>query len=111
MSDHQHESYDIYGLGGTRQDAREALQLAAGLREDLAAAEDRIARLEERVERELRALWAQTPAARQAQYEADVAAADLAASGYDRDPPVGADRHGPGCLCPYCPDPDEEAVQ
>jgi len=56
VSDHRHESSDVYGLDGTSQDAREALALAAGLREDLAAAEDRIARLEERVERELRAL-------------------------------------------------------
>jgi hypothetical protein len=55
----------------------------------------RIAALEEHV-RELRALLdgaleriqqleASTPEARQAQYEADVAAADLAASGYDDD--------------------------
>jgi hypothetical protein len=61
--------------------------------------------------RELRGLVAalecQTPAARQARYEADVAAADLAESGYDDSPPIGADRHGPGCLCPYCPDESE----
>jgi hypothetical protein len=42
-------------------------------------------------------------AERQLQLEADLAAADLAESGYDKDPPVGTDRHGPGCGCPYCP--------
>lgn len=52
-----HESYDVYGLDGTRQDAREALSLAAGLREDLAAAEDRIRELEKKHDREIRALW------------------------------------------------------
>lgn len=46
--------------------------------------------------------------ARQLQLEADLAAADLAESGYDRWPPVGADRHGRGCECPECyaPEPD-----
>jgi hypothetical protein len=106
VSDHQHESYGVYGLDGTRQDAREALALAGGLREDLAAAEAQIRDLEQKVA----ALEGQTPQARQLQYEADVAAADLAASGYDRDPPVGADRHGPCCECPYCYDPDEETA-
>lgn len=47
MSDHRHESYDVYGLDGTRQDAREALTLVAGLREDLGRAEERIHTLEE----------------------------------------------------------------
>jgi hypothetical protein len=84
MSDHRHESYDIYGLDGTGQDAREALALVGGLREDLAAAEARLRELEER----LAALEKDTPQARQLQYEADVAAADLAESGYDDDPPV-----------------------
>ncbi len=54
-------------------------------------AAERIKALEERV----KTLEAGTPQARQLQYEADLAAADLAASGYDR--------HGPGCPCPYCP--------
>lgn len=58
MSDHRHESYDVYGLDGARQDAREALALVAGLREDLAAAEDRIRNLEAECGRELRKLWA-----------------------------------------------------
>jgi hypothetical protein len=64
MSDHRHESYDVYGLDGTRQDAREALSLAAGLREDLGRTEERIAELEGKVanlttalDTELRRLW------------------------------------------------------
>jgi hypothetical protein len=65
---------------------------------------DKFVKLEERVSR----LEKSTPEARQLQYEADVAAADLAASGYDDWPPVGADRHGPGCKCPYCPPDDDE---
>jgi hypothetical protein len=101
VSGQRHESYDV----------RELRVLLKHLNERIDGVEDRIGRLEERVERELRALWAQTPAARQAQHEADLAAADLAESGYADDPPVGADRHGPGCLCPYCPDEEEEAVQ
>lgn len=61
-----------------------------GLREDLAYAEERIRTLEEQVA----ALQKETPQARQAQHEADVAAADLAASGMDR--------HGSACECSYC---------
>jgi hypothetical protein len=104
VSDHRHESYEVYDLDGARQDAREALALASGLHEDLAAAEALIRDLAERIA----ALEKQTPRARQLQHEADLAAADLAASGYDRDPPVGADQHGPGCQCPYCYDPEDE---
>lgn len=37
---------------------------------------------------------------RQLQYEADLAAADLAESGYD-------DYHGWNCGCPYCPTDDD----
>src|SRR5262249_6487140 len=59
-------------------------------------------------ERRIRDLEAQTPQARQHQYEAHVAAADLAESGYDRWPPGGTDRHGPGCQCPECYDPEPE---
>jgi hypothetical protein len=58
MSDHRHESYDVYGLDGARQDAREALALAGGLREDLAAAEDRIRDLEAELDRAVRRLRA-----------------------------------------------------
>lgn len=50
-----------------------------GLREDLGRAEERIRDLEDRCA----ALERQAPAAWQAQYEADLAAADLAASGLD----------------------------
>ena len=57
MSDHRHEQYDIYGLDGTSQDAREALALAAGLRQDLAAAEDRIRDLENELDCQVRRLW------------------------------------------------------
>jgi hypothetical protein len=65
---------------------------AAGLRSQVDDALERI-----------RALEADTPQARQLQYEADLAAADLAESGYDR--------HGRDCQCSYCaadePEPDE----
>ena len=53
----------------------------------------------------IQALEAQTPEARQLQLEADLAAADLAESGYrldDYGPPAGAGRHGSRCQCPYC---------
>jgi hypothetical protein len=53
-----------------------------GLREDLGRAEERIRELEDRIG----ALEKDTPQARQLQYEADVAAADLAESGYYYDP-------------------------
>jgi hypothetical protein len=75
-----------------------------GLREDLGRAEERIRELEQvvsvygetldDVRNRVYALEHGTPQARQLQYEADVAAADLAASGYDR--------HGRDCQCPYC---------
>jgi hypothetical protein len=84
-----------------------------GLREDLGRAEERIHDLEGKLaalEKRVRDLEAQTPQAQRLQYEADVAVADLAASGFADDPPIGADRHGPGCLCPYCPDEDDEAL-
>lgn len=54
-----------------------------GLRRQLAGALDRIGALEK-----------QTPQAQRLQFEADLAGADLAASGYDR--------HGRDCQCPYC---------
>jgi hypothetical protein len=59
-----------------------------GLRRQLDDALDRI-----------RALEADTPQARQLQLEADLAAADLAESGYDR--------HGRDCRCSYCATDDE----
>jgi hypothetical protein len=62
-----------------------------GLRGQLNDALGRIAVLEK-----------QAPQARQLQYEADLAAADLAESGYDR--------HGRDCRCPYCYDEPEEEL-
>lgn len=49
MSDHHHETHEVYGLDTVRADAREALALAGGLREDLGRAEERIRDLEEKV--------------------------------------------------------------
>jgi len=64
-----------------------------GLRGQLADALERIAALE-----------MQAPQARQLQLEADQAAADLAASGYDR--------HGRDCGCSYCCyDPEEDETE
>jgi hypothetical protein len=95
---HGHYAYEIHGAAeehhrhyDTESELRELRSLVAGLREDLSRAEDRI-----------RGLESQTPQARQLQLEADLAAADLAEPGYDRWPPEGADRHGPGCQCPEC---------
>jgi hypothetical protein len=75
-----------HGLNELRAAVRE-------LRDQLDEALGRIADLEK-----------QTPQARQLQYEADIAAADLAESGYGR--------HGRDCRCPFCYyDPDEEDPQ
>ncbi len=49
-------------------------------------------------ERRIGELEAQTAQAQQLQMEADLAAADLAESGYDR--------HGRGCDCPECYEPE-----
>jgi hypothetical protein len=62
------------------------------LREDLRDALNRIHALEDR--QPDYALEQDTPQARQLQYEADLAAADLAESGYDR--------HGRDCQCSHC---------
>jgi hypothetical protein len=101
---HGHYADQIHGVAGehhrhydTESELRALRSLVAGLREDLARAEERI-----------RGLEAQTPQARQLQLEADLAAADLAASGYDRWPPEGAGRPGPGCECPECPGPEPD---
>jgi hypothetical protein len=102
---HGHYADEIHGAAeehhrhyDTESELRELQSLVAGLREDLSRAEDRTHGLE-----------ARTPQARQLELEADLAAADLAESGYDRWPPEGTDRHGPGCQCPECydPGPDE----
>ena len=69
---------------------------ARGLREDLSLAEARIHDLEDNLRdalNRIHVLEDQAP-----QYEADLATADLAGSGYDR--------HPPGCPCPYCPPPE-----
>ena len=80
MSDHQHgELWDYI----------------EGLREDLGRAEERIHALEQKAA----SLEGQTPQARQLEYEADVAAADLGESGYDR--------HGRDCRCSYCATDDD----
>lgn len=42
MNDHRHEACDIYGTAATRSDIDQLESTAAGLREDLAAAEARI---------------------------------------------------------------------
>jgi hypothetical protein len=78
-----------------------------GLREDLGRAEERVRELEDAVavlKNAVAALKTQTPSAQRLQHEADVAAADLAASGYDR--------HGTGCGCGYCyvPGNDEDGA-
>jgi hypothetical protein len=75
-----------------------------GLREDLSAAEARIRELEDGLRdalNRIHVLEDRTPEARQLRYEADLAAADLAESGYDR--------HGRECGCSYCArDPQED---
>jgi hypothetical protein len=73
-----------------------------GLREDLGRAEERIRELQNQLDDafdRIRSLEQQTPQARQLQLEADLAAADLAESGYDR--------HGRDCKCSYCDYDDE----
>jgi hypothetical protein len=101
---HGHYADEIHGAAeehhrhyDTESGLRALASLVAGLRGDLSRAEDRI-----------RGLEAQTPQARQVRLEADLAAADLAESGYDRWPPEGADRHGPGCQYPECDDPEPD---
>jgi hypothetical protein len=70
-----------------------------GLREDLGRAEERIRELEDRVG----GLEKDRPQAQQLQLEADLAAADLAESGY------GREHHGRDCQCPFCYyDPEED---
>jgi predicted nucleic acid-binding Zn-ribbon protein len=100
-----HLHYDLAGdaerahrrITAMQEEVDELRAEVAELRGELAGALERIT-----------ALAKQTPSAEQLQLEADLAAADLAESGYDRDPPAGADRHGPGCQCPYCYDEDED---
>jgi hypothetical protein len=90
-ADEHHRHYDLETDGKTAQQAITCLRAEIDeLRRQFDEALGRIADLEK-----------QTPQARQLQYEADVAAADLAESGYDR--------HGRGCQCPFCyHEPEEE---
>jgi hypothetical protein len=84
-----------------------AQQEIRGLREDV---RDLRSQLDGALER-IGALEKQSPQARQLQYEADLAMADLAESGYRDDeyrPPVRAGRHGLGCQCPYCYEEPED---
>jgi hypothetical protein len=97
-ADEHHRHYDLESAYESA--SRRIAGLVETLQRQLDDALDRIAALEK-----------QTPQARQLQLEADLAAADLAESGYrpdDYGPPVGADRHGSGCQCPYCYDEPEE---
>ena len=83
--DHKHNAYDVYGVAEEHHRHYDLEDEARGLREDLRRAEARIRDLEDglaEVTRRIGALEAQTPQARQLQVEADLAAADLAASGY-----------------------------
>jgi hypothetical protein len=85
-----HRHYDL------ETDDKTAQQAITCLREEV----DELRRqLDDALER-IQSLEGQTPQARQLQLEADLAAADLAESGYDR--------HGRDCQCPYCYDEPEE---
>ncbi len=91
-----HRHYDLETDDKTAQQGITCLRdEVAELRRQLDDALNRIGDLEK-----------QTPQARQLQLEADLAAADLAESGYDR--------HGRDCQCPYCgtdeDEPDERGV-
>jgi chromosome segregation ATPase len=115
-----HRHYDLEREDDSlRQEIRGLREAIATLSKELADAWTRIGELEQSrsvhgetlddMRNRVYALEHDTPQARQLRYEADLAAADLAESGYGQPEPVGASRHGPGCLCPYCPDPDEPA--
>jgi hypothetical protein len=102
--DHKHNAYDVYGVAEEHHRHYDLENLIDGFREDLNRAVSRIGDLEDALAEatnRIRALEGSTPQARQLELEADLAAADLAASGYDR--------HGRGCDCPECyePEPDE----
>ena len=81
-ADDRHDHYDYAERHHRHYDDESTVR---GLREDLGAVEERIRELEndlrDALER-IRALEGQTPQARQLQFEADQAAADLAESGY-----------------------------
>jgi hypothetical protein len=73
----------MYRIGELERVTRDLRQDVRELRGALELAEQRISELEKH-----------TPQAQQLQLEADLAAADLAESGYDR--------HGRDCQCSYC---------
>ena len=96
MSDHdhygeyaeeRHRHYDLERDDETAQ--RDIRRLQEDVRELRSQLDDALGRI--------RQLEGSTPEARQAQYEADVAAADLAASGYDDGPDLEEYDPGPGC--------------
>jgi hypothetical protein len=118
---HDHSFWDLHDVAELHHRHYDDESTVQGLREDLSRAEERIRRLEELDELDgaldrigelekglhgalerIRALEADTPQARQLQLEADLAAADLAESGYDR--------HGRGCGCSYCYDDEDEVT-
>ena len=76
--------------GTTMYRIEELERIARELRQELRELRGALELAGERI----RALEGQTPQARQLQLEADLAAADLAESGYDR--------HGRDCRCSYC---------
>jgi hypothetical protein len=49
MTDHSHEAWEVFGLDSISQNAREALSVAEGARQEAGAAEDRISELESRI--------------------------------------------------------------
>jgi hypothetical protein len=83
-------------LAETVRDRDDLSDQLAGVAEDRTEDAATITALAERV----KALEADTPQARQLQYEADVAAADAAEY----------DRHGRGCGCSYCYDPKSKGA-
>jgi len=111
-ADHDHrgeyasDNHDHYDYAEKYHRHHDDESTVRGLRQDLGAAEERIRTLEDdlraAVER-IKALEQDTPQARQLQLEPDLAAADLAASGYDRYDEPGPDDYDPG------PEIDNEA--
>ena len=102
-ADHDHrgeyasDNHDHYDYAEKYHRHYDDESTVSGLRQDLGHAEERIRELENDLRdafERIRALEGQTPRARQLQLEADLAAADLAESGYDR--------HGRDCQCSYC---------
>jgi hypothetical protein len=57
VSDHRHEPGDIYGTAATSGEVSHLESTVAGLRQDLAAAEDRIRELEDQHARAISRLW------------------------------------------------------